>query len=124
MFFKIDILKNFVNSTVKHLCWSLFFNEVADINKETSARVFSSEYCEIFKNNLFYRTPSVAVSVFFVSNNSYQGPSLIQFRLKGNSKSKFLSKRVVQVISSQLFQEICIKSKILSFPVYTFRKLA
>ena len=24
MFFKIDVIKNFVNFTGKHLCWSLF----------------------------------------------------------------------------------------------------
>ena len=29
MFFKISALKNFANLTVKHLCWSLFFNKVA-----------------------------------------------------------------------------------------------
>ena len=44
------------------------FNNVADmtacnfIKTETPTQVFSCEYCEIFKNSFFYRTPSVAVS--------------------------------------------------------------
>ena len=31
--------------------------------KETLAQVFSCEFCEIFKNTRFYRTPPVAASV-------------------------------------------------------------
>ena len=30
--------------------------------KETPTQVFSCEYCEIFKNSFFYRTPLVAAS--------------------------------------------------------------
>ena len=30
------------------------------INKETMAKVFSCEFCEIYKNKFFYRTPLVA----------------------------------------------------------------
>ena len=33
------------------------------IKKETLAQVFSCEFCEIFKNNFFKRTPPVAASV-------------------------------------------------------------
>ena len=32
------------------------------IKKETLAQVFSSEFCEISKNNFFYRTPTIAAS--------------------------------------------------------------
>ena len=32
------------------------------IKKETLAQVFSYEFCEIFMNNFFYRTPPVAGS--------------------------------------------------------------
>ena len=53
MFFKIVVLKNFVNFTGKQLCWSLFL-----------AKVFSCEICEIFNNTFFYRTPPVAGSEF------------------------------------------------------------
>ena len=39
---------------------------VSFFNKETqrdSTKVFSCEFCEIFKNTFFYKTPPVAVSV-------------------------------------------------------------
>ena len=38
-------------------------------------------------------------SEFFIIRKSYPGPSLIQFYLKGNNKSKSESKRVVQCFS-------------------------
>ena len=59
MFFKKGILKNFVIFTGKHLCWSLFFNKVAGL------LVFSCEYCEIFKNSFFYRTPLAVTSLLW-----------------------------------------------------------
>ena len=36
------------------------FNKVESLNscKEASAQVFSCEYCEIFKNNFFYKRPT------------------------------------------------------------------
>ena len=33
---------------------------------ETEAQAFSCQFCEIFKNNVFYRTPPVATSVISV----------------------------------------------------------
>ena len=49
----------------------LFFNKVAGltcnfIKKEALGQVFSCEFCEIFKNSFFYRTPLVAASGFKV----------------------------------------------------------
>ena len=49
------------------MCQSLFFNKAAGlglkfIKKETLTHVFSCEFCEIFKNTYFYRTPLVATS--------------------------------------------------------------
>ena len=32
--------------------------------KETPTKVFSCQYCEIFENSFFYKTPLAAVSVF------------------------------------------------------------
>ena len=52
-----DVLKNFVNFTGKHLWWS-------------NRGVFSREFCEIFMQILFYRTPPVAVSVLSVVNQT------------------------------------------------------
>ena len=34
----------------------------ATLLKEALAQLFSCEFCEISKNNLFYRTPAVAAS--------------------------------------------------------------
>ena len=34
IFFKIGALKNFANFTGKHLCWSLFFNNIAGLSHE------------------------------------------------------------------------------------------
>ena len=39
------------------------FNTAAE---ETPAQVFSCEYCEIFKNNILYRTPPVAAFVSLI----------------------------------------------------------
>ena len=33
------------------------------IKKETSTQMFSCEFCEIFNNTIFYRTPYVATSL-------------------------------------------------------------
>ena len=46
---KKGVLRNFAKFIGKHLCQSLFFNEVA----ETLAQVFSCEFCEISKNTFF-----------------------------------------------------------------------
>ena len=56
---KKAILKNFSKFTGKHLCWSFFFNKVADLRpatllkKETPTQLFSYSFCEIFKNTYF-----------------------------------------------------------------------
>ena len=42
-------------------------------NKMIPTQVFSSEYCEIFKNNFFYRTLSVAVSGFVITLKIFCG---------------------------------------------------
>ena len=47
MFYKKSVLKDFTKFTGKHLCRGLF------VNKETLAQVFSSKFCEIFKNIIF-----------------------------------------------------------------------
>ena len=49
--------------------------------------------------------------LFFVYSKSYSDPSVIQFHSKGNIKSKSTFKRVLQVVSSYLFQENCIKNE-------------
>ena len=46
---------------VIHRCSSTWLKTPTTL--ETPAQVFSSEICRIFKEQLFYRTPQVAVSV-------------------------------------------------------------
>ena len=53
----------------RNIPWKAFVLESL-FQKETSAEVFSCEYCQIFKNSFFYRTPPVAASV------SYKGHEL------------------------------------------------
>ena len=63
-------LKNFTQLTRKPLYWGLFFNKVAGLRlvtlskKKTPTQVFSCEFCEIFNNTFFHRTPLVAASYF------------------------------------------------------------
>ena len=61
VFYKKIVLENFAKFIGKHLSQSLFFNKFARacnfIKKETLVQVFSCEFCEIFKNTFFYRTP-------------------------------------------------------------------
>ena len=56
VFCKKGVLKNFTKFTGKHLRQSLFFNKVAG----QACQVFFCEFCNIFKNTFFHRTPLVA----------------------------------------------------------------
>ena len=47
--------------------WGLRPEACNFLKKETPAQVFSYEFCEIFKNTFFYRTPPVAASKFLLS---------------------------------------------------------
>ena len=68
VFFKKGALRNFVKFTGKHLRQSRyarvsFATSACNFNKkETLAKVFSCEFCEISKNTFSYRTPLVAAS--------------------------------------------------------------
>ena len=66
MFFKIGVLKGFVNFTGKHLCWSLFFDKVTEacnfIKKRLQHSCFPAKFANFFRT-FFCRTPPVAASV-------------------------------------------------------------
>ena len=49
----LPLVVNLVSDNARHLF----------IKKETLTQVFSSEFCEVSKNNFSYRTPPVVVSV-------------------------------------------------------------
>ena len=64
------------------------------INKETLAQVFSCEFCEIFTNTYFYRTPLVAASVLYLRTCVYicvlKGKRLDSFQIRGNNIRKYI----------------------------------
>ena len=65
LFCEKDALKNFAKFTGKHLCDSLIFNKVADLQfylKKALAQVSSSEFCKISKNTFSHKTPLLAAS--------------------------------------------------------------
>ena len=61
------VLRNFAKFTGKHLCQSLFFNNVA----ETLAQVFSCEFCEISKNTFFKEHIRKTASVPLKTTNEF-----------------------------------------------------
>ena len=68
---KKGVLNNFVKFTGKHLCWSLFFNEVA-------------EFCENFKNTFFTGHIRATVSGVILTINTTM-ESIISNKLKSFS---------------------------------------
>ena len=62
-FFKKGILRNFTIFTGKNLCWSLFLIKLPVWSpQETPIQMFSSKYCEIFKNSYFKEHLQTAAS--------------------------------------------------------------
>ena len=65
MFFKIGVLKNFAIFTGKHLRGSLFLITLQAWKPAALLKIdynpVSCEYCQIFNNSFFRRTPLVAV---------------------------------------------------------------
>ena len=63
---KKGVLKHFAKFTGKDLCQSLCFHKVAGLRPatllktETLAQVFNCEFCDIFMNTFFYKTPPMA----------------------------------------------------------------
>ena len=70
---KKDVLRNFPKLTGKHLCQSLFFNEIAGLRpvnllkKRLRHRCFPVNIAKFLRKPFFLRTPLVAASV--VTNN-------------------------------------------------------
>ena len=67
MFFKEGVLKSYAIFPGKYLRWSHFLIKFQSFRpatlKVTSMKVFYCDYCKIFKNIFFHRTPPVAASV-------------------------------------------------------------
>ena len=64
MFYKKYALKNFAKFTGKDLCQSLFLNQVKGL-------IFSSEFCEIFKNTSVLLLPYIFLSKDFICKIAY-----------------------------------------------------
>ena len=65
-FCKIGVLKNFAKLTGKHISRILFkIKSQAGEIKGTPTQVLPCEFCEVFKNVSFYRTPLVIASVMY-----------------------------------------------------------
>ena len=71
--FKMIIMrkKTYQKQSLRGVLWKKVFLEISQNSQESTCarvpfliklQVFSSEFCEIFKNTFFYRTPLVAVS--------------------------------------------------------------
>ena len=66
MFYNKGVLKNFSSFTEKHLYWSLFWIKLSPatlLKRDSKTGVFLW-ILQHFKNSLFYRTLSVAASVY------------------------------------------------------------
>ena len=78
VFCKKGVLKNFGKFTGKYLCQIFFFKKVGPatlLKKKRWYCFFLCEFCEIFKNNFYYKTPSSLILIwkdFSISSaNSY-----------------------------------------------------
>ena len=77
LIYKKGVLKNVAKLTRKHLCKGFFFNKVADlmvcsfIREEALEQVFYCEFCKIFKNTYFRRTPPMTASFWLEYQNCF-----------------------------------------------------
>ena len=71
LLFKIGVLKNYAVFTGKHMCWSLFLIKFQAFTFTTPTQVFSSEYCENFKNSFFTEHLRWLLHVFLHSFNFF-----------------------------------------------------
>ena len=80
------VVKNSSKFTEKYLCPSFFVNKVALLKKETPTHVFSCEFCEVFMNTVFYRTPLVADSLIpnILLSNAEETRIMIFFQKEKN----------------------------------------
>ena len=63
MFNKKCVFINFAKFTGKHLCWSLFFNKVADLlKKRLKHRSFPVNFAEVLKKTFLTKHLRVAAS--------------------------------------------------------------
>ena len=92
--FKTVVLKIFAKLTEKHLLRSLFlisFKTTVFFQNETPTQVFSSEFCETFKNNIFTEYLRTTASVFMEHIFNIKKPKFSQYQNQINVKISFPS---------------------------------
>ena len=63
-----SVLKNFTKFTGKNMCRSLLFQACNLLKNDALTQLFVfCSFLEIFKNSLFYKTPRLAASVFYLN---------------------------------------------------------
>ena len=104
-----------LNQLTKHEKYEEKYEDLPEVSVkqlviESSSISLGQIMCDVYVKAKLFASIKVS-SVLFVLKKCYARPSLISFRLKRNNMSKSVSKRVFQVVSSQLFKEICTKSE-------------
>ena len=116
VFCKKGALKNFAKFTGKYLCQSLF-------KKETLTQVFFCEFCEIFKNIYFYRTPLVAASensLFWLCIINLRRHFIFCSRQSYSLSQKFVAKS--RSVPNFFPKSFCNKIRIISCNIFLFSR--
>ena len=144
MFFKGGVLKSYAIFTGKHLRWSPFLIKFQSFRpatlKVTPMKVFYCDYCKIFKNSFFHRTPPLAASVtcerrsyfkiwhdyfylkiclwiladwlFSCAQKTREGIFLI------STRAKFLASALLILKNTEIFNSFCADKRCITITVY------
>ena len=108
LFCKKDVLENFIKFTGKQAC--------NFIEKETLTQVFSCEFCEIFKNTFFHRTPPVAASYsrlhFYCHYEKFLERSMLKLHCFVNEKIIFTNSEVYEFTFTKIKYQVIFEKPI------------
>ena len=100
MFFKVGVLKSYAIFTGKHLRWGHFWTKFQSFRpttlKVTLTKVFFCEYCKIFKNSFFHRTPPVAASVNCKRRSLFQDMTSLFLSINSGWLTVFVRSKVTR----------------------------
>ena len=102
MFYKKGVLTNFAKLTVKHLCWSLFLNEVPDL-KRAALSIKRRRHRYFFVNwfNIILDCVSFKKTHKFIFNNNHRffiGSEIKLIHQSDQSDQVFFSKNLFSII--------------------------
>ena len=96
--FKKCFLKHFAKFTRKHLVGHSFLIKTSDvqtvIKRDSPTQAFFFEFCKIFKETSFYRTPSVASFRWLSSVNPYECIKIVTSLLISSKMNDMLLKGI------------------------------